>query len=211
MSEPRHTPEDQVFQTYYGDNEQYMEDQWNWFIWRKIKDFDLSHVVDLACGYGRNTVKLLPHAGHVSLVDVNPDAIAKCRERFAAAGDKVSYHLTEGKELVGIADASVTAIYSWDAMVHFEQEVMDAYAREFARVLKPGGQGFIHHSNYGAIGAPRHWQDNPSWRSNTSAASVAAALAAAGLEVIDQELQSWNWVDDLDCKTRFRKSAGIPN
>ena len=33
-------------------------------------------------------------------------------------------------------------------MVHFDSDVVRAYLKEFRRILKPGGHGFCHHSNY---------------------------------------------------------------
>jgi ubiquinone/menaquinone biosynthesis C-methylase UbiE len=47
----------------------------------------------------------------------------------------------------------VTFIYCFDSTVHFDSDVVRAYLAEFARVVRPGGKIFCHHSNY--TGDPR--------------------------------------------------------
>lgn len=195
----------ELYRRYYADNEQYIEKQWEWFIWPRINAFDFSCTLDLACGFGRNAAKLVNVAKRLYLVDVNPEAIAFCQNRFSNASIPVEYIVNSGTSLAPIGDNELTTIYSWDSMVHFDPEIIAAYIKEFARVLRVGGRGFIHHSNYGAWGEPRHWKDNPGWRSNASASVVADCLKAANLRVTDQHLLCWDYVDNLDCLTCFEK------
>ena len=106
--------------------------------------------------------------------------------------------------LVGIPDGSVTMIYSWDSMVHFDKEVVKLYTKEFARVLAPGGKGFVHHSNYGHISQSSDWLSHPHNRSNMTNELFALYVRDNGMEIVSQELLDWG-LKDLDCISVFRK------
>lgn len=194
-----------LYRQYYADNEQYIEKQWEWYIWPRISGFDFSCTLDLACGFGRNATKLISLAKKLYLVDVNPEAIAFCKNRFSNAPIPIEYIVNSGTSLASIGDAELTTIYSWDSMVHFAPEIVAEYIKEFSRVLSVGGRGFIHHSNYGAWGEHRYWRDNPGWRSNVSAAFVADCLKSANLRVTSQHMLCWDYVENLDCLTCFEK------
>jgi SAM-dependent methyltransferase len=191
--------------TYYEDAEPHMELQWNNIIWPKIKDFDFSKVLELAPGFGRNTAFLIKHAGEIALVDVNQHCIDACRERFAGEENcNLHYIVNDGKSLLGIPDSSITMIYSWDSMVHFDKEVVKLYTKEFARVLAPGGKGFVHHSNYGHISQSSDWLSHPHNRSNMTDELFAQYVRDNGMEIVSQELLDWD-LKDLDCISVFRK------
>jgi hypothetical protein len=48
-----------------------------------------------------------------------------------------------------IASDSITLVYTWDSMVHFDKLIVQDYLAEIKRVLKAGSSAFLHHSNYG--------------------------------------------------------------
>jgi hypothetical protein len=50
-----------------------------------------------------------------------------------------------------IENGSIDFAFSFDSLVHAESDVMSSYAHELARVLKPGGVAFLHHSNLDAV------------------------------------------------------------
>jgi len=191
---------------YYTSNEAYINEQWEKLIWPRIQNADFSCVVDLACGRGRNGVKLIGLANEIYFVDINPDAIAFCRKRFQETSAKTHFIVNNGKDLRGIPDASVTLLYSWDSMVHFELEIIEDYIAEFVRIMKPGATGLIHHSNYGTLTkTKKRWKDNPSWRSHVTGHEVWLLLEKYGLEVTRQDLFPWDHIINLDCVTCFRK------
>lgn len=197
-----------LFRAYYGDNEQYMDDQWNWFIWPHIKDFDLSSVADIACGKGRNTRKFIEagQSKEIWLVDINEEAIRSCQDRFQTVTDpKIHYVLVDGENVTQIPDQRLSLIYSWDSMVHFDLPVIASYFKEFARMLQSGGMGYIHHSNFGNLGADPHWKNNPGWRSNVTAEDIRALAEKNGLTVLKQFFIEWDYVKDSDCVTLFQK------
>lgn len=96
-----------------------------------------------------------------------------------------------------VADGSVDFAFSFDSLVHVEEDAMAGYTRELARVLAPDGVAFIHHSNEGAY--PQ--LDNPHHRGNSMTADKFVACAEDhGVRCIGQELLNWGGADGLiDC------------
>lgn len=184
-------------QPYYEDVERYMDASWDADIWPMIRRCNFNSVVDVAAGHGRNTRKLLDVADRVVVSDINAENIEVCRRRF---GDdpRVSYLLGDGFSLKEIGDATITLFYSYDAMVHFDSDVVRAYLGEAARVLVPGGHAFIHHSNYtGNPGGDVH--DNPQWRNFMSRELFAHYARKTGLDVLEQRVVDWGPDEQIDC------------
>jgi hypothetical protein len=88
------------------------------------------------------------HCERLIVTDVSPRCLEHCRCRFAS-DPHIGYLPTDGRSLAGIENHSVDFIFSLDSLVHVEKDVMEAYAQESARVLRPDGAGFVHHSNLG--------------------------------------------------------------
>lgn len=174
-----------------------------------IPVFDLASVLDFACGQGRMSEHLQPLAGTLYCCDINEEAIKYCHRRFAEKGKTVSC-VRNDVSGIPLDDESLTFIFSMDSMVHFEIEAISLYLKEFRRLLRPGGGGFIHHSNYaGLADKPRTpWHLNPGHRAYTSAADIADVCKDLGLTVLSQELIAWEGQPEhLDCFTMFRKPA----
>src|SRR3954454_17573590 len=106
-------------------------------------------ILEIAPGYGRWTQYLKDLCERLLVVDLAPQCIDHCRERFSEA-DNISYHVNDGRSLEMVEDHSVDFVFSFDSLVHAEADVIDAYLGQLARKLTPNGAGFIHHSNAGA-------------------------------------------------------------
>lgn len=116
---------------------------------------------------------------------------------------KNTYLKNDGYSLKGIGDYSVSLIYSFDSMVHFDNEVVQNYLKEIYRVLKPGSRGFIHHSNY--VGNPGgNFMENPHCRNFMSKELFAHYCIRAGMNIIEQKPLDWE-LPALDCLTVFEK------
>jgi SAM-dependent methyltransferase len=188
--------------TYYDSAEQFLEDAWINSIWPFISQCDFSCVVDLAAGHGRNTRKLKEISEKLYVVDIHGENIQFCQERFTGASN-IIFLQNNGFTLNGIADEEVTLIYCFDAMVHFDSDVVRAYLHDFHRVLKPGGYGFCHHSNYDK-NPGGHFRDNPGWRNFMSQNLFLHYCAKEGLEVVRSQIIDWD-TSNQDCLTLFRK------
>ena len=198
----RYVGDDWKQQPYYDDAEQYMEKQWQETIWPFIQEANFDCVLDLAAGHGRNSEKLKSLARRIFLVDINQENIDFCRKRFAG-DDRFVFLRNDGCSLEAIASNSISLVYCFDAMVHFDSDVVRAYLREFYRVLRPGGLGFCHHSNY-TRNPGGNVHDNPGWRNFMSEALFAHGCAKEKLRVIKSRVIDWTGPGS-DCVTLFRK------
>lgn len=190
---------------YYDIAEPDMAQLWHDLIWPRIHHLDFSCVLDLAAGHGRNSARLREVSEHIIIVDINEENIEYCRARFQG-DDAFTFLRNDGLSLAGVADATVSLVYSFDSMVHFDQDVVREYLREIRRVLTPGGSGFIHHSNY--VGDPTgDFTKAPHWRNYMSSDLFANHCAECGLEVIEQQVIDWGGFTGLDCLSILRRPA----
>ncbi|MFC7474381.1 class I SAM-dependent methyltransferase [Dankookia sp. GCM10030260] len=166
-----------------------------------LQEADFTSVLDLATGRGRNAQKLLPLAGRLTLVDIRPENIAFCRRRFAN-DPRITYIANTGYDLRDVPDASVTLFYSFDAMVHFDSDVVRAYLAEARRVMVPGARAFLHHSNHTG---GEDWMLAPHCRNFMSKALFAHYARKEGLTVLRQDVLDWGGVAALDCLSLLRR------
>lgn len=168
---------------------------------------DLTSYAELACGHGRHTNIIYNNYdfGHASLLDINESNIERCKARFRGQG-KIECFLNSGSDLQPLANESVTSVFSYDAMVHFEYDDVFSYIRDIFRVLKPDGFALLHHSNNDK--QPGNlYSDNIHWRNFMSAALFKHVARRTGFEVIDQWVFDWAGATDIDCLTLLRKPA----
>ena len=167
--------------------------------------FDFSNVLDFACGKGRIAELLSTFSGSLTCVDTNDEAIAYCSERFSNK-DNVVCKVSE-PESIPVDSGSMSFIYSWDAMVHFDYRSIDYILTEFSRVLKSGGQAVIHHSNakgHSSFEADKNWRKNPHWRSEFNAQDMAHICQKSGFIIEEQLVIDWG-VKSLDCISVIKK------
>ncbi len=192
---------------YYDRAETSMERQWRGMIWPFLtgqqERIDFSTSVELAAGHGRNSTRLLPLAGKLHLVDIHAENVSFLRKRFGN-DPKVEYHINNGYSLPFLSDHSVSFVYCFDAMVHFDSDVVRSYLTEFARILITGGCAFAHHSNYtGNPGGDLHC--NPAWRNFMSQELFAHYASKEGLSIVRQKKIDWQWDGSfIDCLTLLR-------
>lgn len=186
---------------YFSHAEQHMDASWENHIKGFIENCDLTHVVDLACGHGRNIVKLLPLSTAVIGIDIQESNIEVCRKRFHDE-PKALFFKNNGYDISEISSGWATLIYTFDAMVHFEPEVIQSYLLDFHRALRPGGRAFLHHSNYTG---GRDWRTNPHSRNYMSTDMMQGFVAAAGLSIVRQKIIDWSKHEQLDALTLIEK------
>ncbi len=178
---------------YYADAEKWLDVFWGQNSVFKPLFQRLNHdrIIDLACGHGRHSWQMREWPNTKILVDIVPGNIEACRARFAGY-DRVEFLINSGCDLNPIADASVTSVFSYDAMVHFDHMVVGAYLRDIARALAPGGMALLHHSNYGGNPGGHHHQ-NPHWRNFMPTGLFINYAAKAGLTIVEH--RPIDWVD----------------
>lgn len=219
LSRMKHVADAWIEAPYYEQSE-----EWLYMFWDKnhkekgeifsrfFDTLDKRHLVELACGHGRHTNHILndPVYGleveDVRLLDINEENIRFCKERFANC-PKVSLFHNNGYDLRPLEDESATAIFSYDAMVHFEYDTVFSYIREAHRVLVPGGRALFHHSNLDKFPGTTYMQ-NPSWRNFMSKNLFAHVARLTGFYVRGQKTLEWGssaHAKDIDCVTLLEK------
>lgn len=181
-----------------------------WFgtILPRIRDAvaNVESILEIAPGYGRVTQFLKHHCRRLVVVDLTERCIEACRKRFKD-DDHIEFHVNDGYTLPMVEDHSIDFVFSFDSLVHVEADVVISYLRESSRVMRPGGLGFLHHSNLGAFvdaETQRLSIENPHWR----AASVSANLfretcEQTGLKCVSQEIVNWGRQNLTDCLSLF--------
>jgi SAM-dependent methyltransferase len=102
-----------------------------------------------------------------------------CRERFGHL-DHVTFFVTSGSDLSFIDDDQIDVVWSFDVFVHLAVPDIEAYVREFARVLRPEGQAIIHHAAGGGV--------QGGWR---SAMTTEEFLAMRAGFIVVEQFDSW--------------------
>jgi ubiquinone/menaquinone biosynthesis C-methylase UbiE len=183
---------------YYEQAENWLDPFWGeetpfrrWF-----ETLDLTRVIELACGRGRHAAQCLDRVGEITLVDVLQTNIDGCRERFGT-DPRVHYLVNNGNDLPGLESGAYSALFSYDAMLHFELlDVLD-YLRETARVLRPGGRALLHVSN-NLENPGGHYHQNRLWRNFGSLDVVRHVADRLGLRTLEHTTLDWEGQKAID-------------
>ncbi|HEX3048661.1 MAG TPA: class I SAM-dependent methyltransferase [Bacillota bacterium] len=165
-------------------------------------------ILEIAPGYGRCTQFLRFNCEKLIVVDVTPNCIDFCKERFKTATN-IDYYVNDGRSLNMLDNHSIDFVFSWDSLVHTEADVISSYLCYLAAKLKPGGAGFLHHSNFGTLINPETslpTVDNNHGRASSMTAELSRILCKnAGLRCIAQEIINWRESFLNDCFTWIQK------
>lgn len=182
-------------------------EDWTWLFWsqdhpflRLFSQLDLTNALELACGHGRHAEYLLKNyrekLGHLVLMDILQSNIDFCKERVGEY-NCVSFVVNNGAQFETIADTSLTGIYCYDAMVHFNHEVVESYLKDACRVLTPGGKVLLHHSN-NSTHNNKHFGMNPHARAFMPEGMFDEYVEKSGLKLIESVIIPWGGVEALD-------------
>lgn len=178
--------------------------------WDEKSDFkklfdklDLTNVIELACGRGRHVPKYIDKAEKITLVDILEKNIDFCKERFGES-NKVFYYKNDGYDLHELKSDEYTALFSYDAMVHFELLDISSYLKDIYRVIKKGGRVLIHHSNY-SKDYKADFSNAPNSRAFMSKECFAYLAYKEGFKVLYQKEIDWGGVTKLDAITLLEK------
>ena len=101
-------------------------------------------VLDVGCGWGSFALHAAgEHGAHVTAITLSELQAALARERAAAAGlaDRIEIRVADYRDLAG---EQFDAIASIGMVEHVGSANIDAYARQLAAVLRPGGRLLNH-------------------------------------------------------------------
>lgn len=188
-----------------AEKEEYLDVFWNLqsVFYKMFCRLDLTNVIELACGRGRHVPFYKEKAEVITLVDILQKNIDICKNRFYDV-EKIKYYKNDGYDLSELGSNLYSALFSYDAMVHFELIDIYLYLQDIYRVLKPGGRAFLHHSNY-SIDPKAAFGSTPHGRSFMSKECFAYLAYRAGFNILEQETIDWDGTLELDCLTLIEK------
>jgi ubiquinone/menaquinone biosynthesis C-methylase UbiE len=204
---------DWVSNRYYDEAEKWLPTFWseNTIFYKNFCQLDCTNIVELACGHGRHIQKYLKNAKSIFLVDINQENIDFCKKRYSDE-EKIKYLVNNGNNFNGIGSNSQTAVFSYDAMVHFELIDILEYLKESNRILRDGGKILFHHSN-AAFSPELSYGQKPHARNFMSADIFAYLAIRTGFIVLEQNIFSWgggeNFAKDIDCLSLCQKIKTI--
>ncbi|WP_165585521.1 class I SAM-dependent methyltransferase [Roseococcus sp. SYP-B2431] len=161
----------------------------------RFRQLDLTATLELACGHGRHSERAAALAPRLVLMDILQENIDFCRTRLAGRPG-IEFHRNTGYDFAPIGDGEMTAVFSYDSMVHFSPDIVRSYILDTARILAPGGRALYQHSNYDAP-TDRHYGQNPHARNRMTEAMLRGFAAEAGLEILSTRALPWGGVEDL--------------
>jgi SAM-dependent methyltransferase len=182
---------------------------------RLYESMDRSSIVELACGRGRHAWRIMSgddnrRPSRMYLLDVDAGNVDYCIRRFSAI-DQIKVSQNNGYDFNPLEADCASAIFCYDAMVHFEYDCVISYIKDAYRILKPGGRALFHHSNLD-VNPGAHYQENPHWRNFMSRTLFAHVGRRSGFRVLEQVELPWgedNPVADIDCLTLLEKPATV--
>jgi ubiquinone/menaquinone biosynthesis C-methylase UbiE len=152
---------------------------------RLFKELDLTRVLEIASGAGRHSFQVVDQIGEAWLLDSSAGALELAQKKMEGNPHVHFVHHPSGLGLPPtLAEDSFTAVFSYDAMVHFEKETIEAYLKAAFRILKPGGKCLLHYSNYN-LNPDGAFSDNPGWRNYMTQEIFTKYAVDAGFRVIE--------------------------
>ncbi|WP_181305877.1 class I SAM-dependent methyltransferase [Rufibacter sp. XAAS-G3-1] len=194
---------------YYAsaDQEDWIKVFWeeNTVFCKLFQTLDLKYTLEIACGTGRHSAQVSDKIEKLYLLDTSKAALDLAEQRFGNQKDVEYIHHQSGLGIPvdRIKDNALTAVFSYDAMVHFEKEAVESYLADSYRVLKPGAYALFHHSNYDKNPGGK-FSDNPGWRNYMTKSLFCSLSEKYGFQVVHSEVFSFSTTDS-DCVTLLKK------
>jgi len=189
--------------------------QWEGCILPRIFPFLRGRILEIGPGYGRWTQFLQAECASLIGIDLTQSCVEHCKRRFVGYAN-LDFKVNDGFTLPMLDDASIDFAFSFDSLVHAEADVVSSYVSELARVLKPSGVGFIHHSNLGAMRLSLLFWNKAKHRDkwhlrapSMSADKMRKFAERSGVSCLQQEIVPWGNMSKLiDCMSTIINRSG---
>lgn len=167
---------------------------------------DTARTLEIACGTGRHSARFVHDTQELYLLDTSADALKVAERRFAGQAN-VRMLWSQDGETILLPDGRLTAVFSYDAMVHFEATTIANYLLETSRVLSVGGRALFHHSVYDQNPTGR-FHENPGWRNFMNKQLFAYLVSRSGMQIVQYtEFNERNGAGPIDGLTLMEKPA----
>lgn len=162
-----------------------------------IEEWILPHVTptsvvgEIGTGGGRVATRVAPHVGQFHCFDVSQNMLGLVDKELRAIGVQPHLHHLPTPELARDLAGTFDLLYSFDVFVHIDLHVQWRYVQELARVLKPGGKGFLHTSDLTSRGGWERFAEQPGYRVEgfyfMTPQAVRTLIERAGLRIVAEQ------------------------
>jgi len=135
--------------------------------------------LEIGPGGGRWTRYLLDFR-RLYVVDYHAEILEELGTRFNKPN--MQFIVNHGTDFPGVPEKSVDYVLSVACFVHLEPDIIEAYLKNIATILKPGGHAFLTYSDKTKVGA----QINQTFSDN-SPARMREMVTHAGFRVLDED------------------------
>src|SRR5262249_37074676 len=103
------------------------EAQWFGSLYPRLHRFlPTTAILEIAPGFGRWTKHLIPACSQYFAVDLSQECIDACRQAFARY-KHATFLKNDGLSLIGVRDGICDLVFSFDSLVHCEDDVLQSY------------------------------------------------------------------------------------
>lgn len=185
-------------------------EKWSHIFWDRGTDFrdffdrlDLSCAIELGCAKGIHSKQAAALAHYLMVFDTSEEKLSECKTKLSGVRN-VAFMKGDGSSFQPVANATVTSIFSYDAMVLLDTDTVRKYLNDASRVLARNGMALFHHSN-NAADPESPFRTMPHGRQFMTRERFSEYAVAAGLKVIESKVRQWGGVANLDCLTLLQK------
>ena len=150
-----------------------------------------SVVGEIGTGGGRVATRVAPHVGQFHCFDVSRNMLGLVDKELRDLGVVAHLHHLPEPVLPAHLESSLDLLYSFDVFVHIDLHVQWRYVQELARVLKPGGKGFLHTSDLTSRGGWERFAEQPHYRVEgfyfMTPQAVRTLIERAGLRIVAEQ------------------------
>jgi SAM-dependent methyltransferase len=151
-------------------------------------------MLELGCGAGRMTRSFAQRFETVLAFDISAEMLARAKSLQPHAAN-VKWTLSDGADLLQIADGSVDFVFSYLVLQHLPQEeLVKKYIAEMFRVASNGGLCLFQYN--GTIRTNMNWKGRAAWSAMDLLWSLrlrGLAKTVAKLFGLDPEMAGKNW------------------
>jgi SAM-dependent methyltransferase len=149
---------------------------------RFIGPNDQETVLDAGCGTGVNIVRLHGKVARIFGMDYAAASVQRCRRKLQEYGIHNAHIQVASVTAVPLASQSVDKVLCLSVLHYLDDEEVERALREFARVLRPGGEMILHVKNLSSL----------YWTSLRLAKKMKALFRKRGLS---EHVRSFGWYE----------------